>query len=88
MPNQVWSDEGAFSDTWEGFPIAPSVLKRAEPDVNVVLLSEVVVDGGTVPAPAVIAGLQAKKPLGSLFSPRHHVGEVLHHTAHVVFVDV
>ena len=58
-----------FSDTWEDFPIAPSVLKRAEPDVNVVLLSEVVVDGGTVPAPAVIAGLQAKKPLGALLAP-------------------
>ena len=71
------------------FHTLPPGLQGAGPDVDVVvLLSEIVVDGGAVPAPAVIAGLQAKKPLGALLAPRHHVGEVLHHAAHVVLVNV
>jgi len=68
---------------------APFKLYWAQANSDVAFLpTEIVLNGGSVPAPSLVAGPKSQKPLRALLAPRHHVGEVLHDPAHVFLVNV
>jgi hypothetical protein len=65
-------------------------LHRAEVEEETIvrLVTEVIVGGHAVPAPAFIAGSHPKEPLRALLAPAHHVGQIVHDPVSVFGVDV
>lgn len=49
---------------------------------------EVVLDGGSIPAPSAVSRAQTQEPVGALLALMHHVGQVLHYAPQVSVVDV